>query len=97
MKVSLRSMLTLVAVCLTLFGAPLCGAADERNASLQAASDPKPLLWVVETSEEDARMSLDRISGEHQSPYLTGDSAYSSENHHLASPFALSKLNESRE
>ena len=97
MKVSLHPMLTLVTVFLALSGAPLCGAADEQKASLQATSDPKPLLWVVETGEEDARMSLDRISGEHQSPYLTGDSAYSSENHHLASPFALSKLNESRE
>lgn len=96
MNGSTRSILGLITVCTTLAASPLCRA-SEQEGSFQEPPQPKPLLWVVETSEEDARMSLDRISGEHQSPYLTGDSAYSSENHHLASPFALSKLNESRE
>lgn len=95
MALTCKNGLGWIGVCALLLCVTPCAA--EEDGAFQSPPAAKPLLWVVETSEDDARMSLDRISGEHQSPYLTGDSAYTSENHHLASPFALSKLNESRE
>lgn len=91
-----RFLFVLTGVCaLGLCAGPVRASGAEESGKESASA--KPLMWVVETNGEDARMSLDRISGDSHSPYLTGDNAYDSENHYLASPFALSKRNESRE
>ncbi|MCG3176301.1 MAG: hypothetical protein MOGMAGMI_01247 [Candidatus Omnitrophica bacterium] len=89
---SVRSILGLSLMVVAL-GTCVCAFAVEAENEPSA----KPLLWVVETTDEDARMSLDRVSGTSESPYVSGDNTYRSENHYFASPFALSKLNENRE
>lgn len=68
-------------------------------AAVCPAAEPEPIypedrpqsfaqsVYVVETTEEDATASLDRISGDIDRGFAADDYTYDSENHHKAGPF----------
>mgnify|MGYP001611037083 CR=1 FL=1 len=100
-------MKKLIALILLLFTCPVFAAEslpqnprDSQDVHVDPSAGVLPIesyhslkdeAFVVETSEEDAAGSLDRISGKIDLGFSSKDGTYRSENHYKAGPFGKSK------
>ncbi len=100
MKYLLAGLISFVILILSGSGFVLSAASDssENSTSQSDLLGRRFVLETIETTEEDASKSLNRISGQYErAGYSSPEQSFKSEDHYAASPFGREKTEKKRE